>query len=384
MGLCMAVLMIEPQPAHAESTTLKLETHKSAPYQIGNETRKLITDKTDEIVVMPTYMGLRGPSIRLISDDFRRAEKHEGSAEEIWRNTEFTDAPVKPLWRNSKSDLSFRDFNFALDNQVSLQDDSGVFYRSSFIAGSRGPNFLGLIDTGYSFRLNIADNLDNVATTNVIRGDSNSFTKNRVNLDTLYAALTHSFRSDLHVSMIGGYLEEMFAGAGGEILYRPYNSRFAFGAEGWYAHKRDGDSTLALNLGDYNTFTAHMNAWYALPFYDLTLHAKAGRYLAEDKGGTLSIEKTFSNGINFETYITATNENGIDLFGDTSKIAQGVRLSVPLGKYKYMPEGSSVRLSAEPLTRDSGQTLINPIPLYEATERFSMRHMEQYWNEVTP
>ncbi len=372
---------------HGAAAIAPLDNGDSAPRAIGKAARAILDGpdaKTQNITIMPVMMGLRGPSVRMIRSDLEKAQRHAGSPQEIWRHTEFQPAPHRDLklWRTLKSKFALRRFSFVHDNQVARAENDDLQYRSSFVAGSAGPNLFGLIDTGYAFRANIAHEIDNAA--NPVRGDAGDFADNAFALDTLYGAVTHSFRSDLHMSLVGGYLEEMFAGGGGEILYRPFDSRLALGLEGWYARKRDPDSFLHTGLGDYDTFTGHINLWYDIPWQNITLHAQAGRYLAEDTGGMVALKKTFRNGMALEGYVTATGDEGTDLFGENSSIAQGLRLTIPLGGYPYMPRGTEIRMRAEAFTRGAGQALANPLPLYEVTEPFSKKNMAEHWDEVVP
>ena len=217
-----------------------------------------------------------------------------------------------------------------------------------------------------------------------MRSNVDVFAERGLAIDESYIALTHSFKTDLHFSLISGYLEEMYAGIGGEILYRPFESRLALGAESWLAFKRDPYAPLNLGLNGDHLLTGHVNAWYDVPKMDFTLKARAGRYLAEDVGLTLGLEKNFDNGAKLEGFTTITDQGDFDAFGGITHAYNGVRLTLPLGGFKYMPDGSEVRLRAEPFGRDAGQALENPLPLYELTEPFSYRHLAQHWADILP
>lgn len=128
-----------------------------------------------------------------------------------------------------------------------------------------------------------------------------------------------------------------------------------------------------------------MNAWYDIPHHDLTFQLKAGRYLAEDLGATLSLEKKFRNGAKLESFLTVSDTADFDLFGGTTHADHGVRLTWPLGRFKhhkYGPKSAEVKLSARPLGRDIGQFIDTPLPLYELTEPFSYTHLASHWDEI--
>ena len=50
-----------------------------------------------------------------------------------------------------------------------------------------------------------------------VRSDIDDFTDQRIGIDRSYLSWTHSFNPELHLAATAGYLEEMYAGAGGEI-----------------------------------------------------------------------------------------------------------------------------------------------------------------------
>lgn len=176
----------------------------------------------------------------------------------------------------------------------------------------------------------------------------------------------------------------MYGGIGGEVLYRPFKSRFAVSADAWLAFKRDPLTSMNMGFNGDSLLTGHFNAWYDFPEQDLTLQAKAGRYLAEDTGATLSLSKGFMNGASLEGFVTITNAQDFDLFGGTTNAFHGVRLNLPLGSIPHVPHGSETRFAFSPFGRDTGQSLEKPFDLYTETEGFSYDHIARYWSDITP
>jgi hypothetical protein len=187
---------------------------------------------------------------------------------------------------------------------------------------------------------------------------------------------------DLHLKLSIGYLEEQFGGYGGEILYRPFGKKFAIGAEGWSAKKRDGDTTLQFVKGQEDTFTGHLNFFYEHPNQSTTFFVKAGQYLGEDLGATVGVENKFKNGTRLEAFVTATNETDRNIFGEDSSLYAGARLTLPFGNVPYVPKGSEVRITTAPFARDAGQILDVPDKLYDVTEPVSYRHLSQNWSDL--
>ena len=103
-------------------------------------------------------------------------------------------------------------------------------------------------------------------------------------LDKLVVEGRDTIGRSLHYRAFGGYLETMFAGAGGELLYWPHKSRVAIGASAAYVRQRDYDR--GFGLLDYGVVTGHLSAYWATPFYNYDVAVHAGRYLARDLGAT--------------------------------------------------------------------------------------------------
>ncbi len=384
---------------HADSktaaATLNLSSYNSTPQQIKHTAIHMANHAApaiEEIKILPTSRGLHGPAISLMRKDLERALAHNaGSAEEIWHNTEiaYDFKGLQHMSSNNTKHFGYKDINLILENQVSLsEEDEGFLHRTSMIAQTELPKFGGFLTTGFGLRLNIYDNLDDLnelrpATFLPVRADVDEFADRPIAIDTAYMGFTHTLFPDVHIAAATGYLEEMYAGAGGEILYRPFDKRFALGAESWLALKRDPNSTLNYRLNGDHLLTGHLKAWYDIPEADITLGIKAGRYLAEDWGGTLTLQKNFKNGAKLEGYVTVTDRSDFDIFGGATHADHGIRLSLPLGGFKYAPPSSELSMIAKPLGRNIGQSLESPLPLYALTEPLSKAHIIRHWNEIT-
>lgn len=237
-------------------------------------------------------------------------------------------------------------------------------------------------------RLNAASNLEHLNDFRPlpalpVRSDVDLFAAQRIALDRAWLGWMTSLNTDLHLSLSAGYLEEMYSGAGGEILYRPFGKTFAIGADLWRALKRDPLADLNMGLNGVPVITGHLNAWYEFPDTDITLQARIGRYLAEDIGGTIELSHNFASGAKLSGFVTATDNSDFDIFGGTTNLYSGIKISLPLGSAPVLPDGSAARLTAAPLGRDTGQTLDAPVKLYEATEQLSLRHISRRWTEIS-
>jgi hypothetical protein len=378
---------------HRITTIMDHEPYRPLPQEIGRTARILSQDagyNVEALEILPMRYGLRGPSVQIMRSDLERAVIwNQGSPQEIWRNTKIN----MPSPAVSEKDFkpSIRDFakNFRLQflNQTSLnEDDHGVITRNAIILETH-QNITHNLMTQAGLRLNLLSNISEMHLTRMphlspVRSDIAAFTQRTIALDHMFLGYFKTLRDDVHFMAAAGYLEEMYGGAGGEILYRPQNKAWSIGADGWKLLRRDPWSDMAQGFTGENTYTAHLNANYEIPDTNLTIHAKAGRYLGGDLGGTLALRHDFKQGGSIEAFATITDSADLDSFGNLTHIYSGLKLALPIGSAPVVPEGSSVQFDIGQLGRQSGQILNHPAPLYDMTQDFSVRQIARDWNSV--
>lgn len=162
-----------------------------------------------------------------------------------------------------------------------------------------------------------------------------------------------------------GYLESMFAGVGGEVLYRPHASRHAVGLDVNAVQKRGYPRLFGLK--EYQTVTGHLSHYYQTPFYDILAKVKVGRYLAKDWGTTIDLSRRFKSGIVIGGFATFTNVSARQ-YGEGS-FNKGFYLTIPFDIFTPTSTVEKATLSWIPLLRDGGQPLNRAYSLYDLTER---------------
>jgi hypothetical protein len=174
--------------------------------------------------------------------------------------------------------------------------------------------------------------------------------------------------SDWYAMAYGGFLESMYAGVGGEILYRPLNSNLALGFNLNWVKQRGFKQDFALR--DYSVVTGHASAYFrnimptVAPGMNLTL--SAGRYLAKDLGVTFDVSKEFDNGVRMGAWATFTNVSA-EQFGEGS-FDKGFYISLPFDLMTTSSTRRWANIVLQPLTRDGGARLNRGPTLYEITE----------------
>lgn len=165
------------------------------------------------------------------------------------------------------------------------------------------------------------------------------------------------------VSAYAGYLEMMFAGVGGEYLWRPTNSKIAVGAD--INRVRQRQFNVWTSMQNYAVTTGHLTTYWDTGVQDLLVKASYGKYLAGDIGGTLDVSRVFQNGVKVGAYATRTNVN-YSQFGEGS-FDKGVYVSVPFDAFFARHSDSSANLLFTPLIRDGGAMLMRKYKLYDMT-----------------
>jgi hypothetical protein len=183
---------------------------------------------------------------------------------------------------------------------------------------------------------------------------------------------------DVFVEAKAGYLEDMFMGAGGQLLWRPEDSRFAVGADLYEVWQRNFDRLFAPQ--NYHVLTGHVTVYYESPWNGINVAVHMGRYLAGDYGATFEVFRRFSTGVEIGAFATFTNvpfsefgEGGFD---------KGLIIRIPLEWGLPIYSQSEYYNYLHSLTRDGGQRLAADDSLYEETLRTSDGQILEHMDDI--
>ncbi|KRW93959.1 YjbH domain-containing protein [Paracoccus sp. MKU1] len=185
-----------------------------------------------------------------------------------------------------------------------------------------------------------------------------------------YAKPTETVYSRLTV----GLLERAYGGVSGEVLWWPANSPLAIGAEINRVRKRDFRE--AFGFRDYETTTGHVSAYYEFS-NGITAQLDVGKYLAGDKGATLTLSREFANGWKIGGWVTKTDMS-TEEFGEGS-FDKGVTISIPLGWGTGEPSLRRVGGDIRSLSRDGGSRLRVGGRLYDKVRDSHSGQLYQGW-----
>tara|TARA_B100001250_G_scaffold300104_1_gene261823 strand:- start:63462 stop:65660 length:2199 start_codon:yes stop_codon:yes gene_type:complete len=177
----------------------------------------------------------------------------------------------------------------------------------------------------------------------------------RMQLDYL-----HQLSPTITTRLSVGYLEEMFGGAGGEILYYNPEKRWAVGLNIYKVKQRAYRQKFEFR--DYETLTGHVSLYYDLPFYNILFKATGGKFLAGDKGIELDLSRRFNNGVEIGARFALTNLSAQE-YGEGS-FGKWVYGNIPMDIFSQRGTRDKTFFEWAPLVRDGGQRLKTGKDLY--------------------
>lgn len=199
-------------------------------------------------------------------------------------------------------------------------------------------------------------------------------TESRLTMPRLYLSRTARLATNWSAAAYGGYLEEMFAGVGGEILYRQPGSRWAAGVDINQVQQREFSQHWSLR--DYKAPTGHARLYWQTPWQDIHMALSVGQYLAKDRGATLALSRKFANGVTMGAFATKTNVSATQ-FGEGS-FNKGVFWTIPFDAFMTSSSRQVASFNWVPLTRDGGAMLDRPLQLMGQTQLLDPRlHTQQ-------
>lgn len=193
------------------------------------------------------------------------------------------------------------------------------------------------------------------------------FTEGKNGIGQLEGDYRFRLAPDVYAIARAGYLESMFAGGGGEVLWQPEGQRWSISGDLYEVWQRNFDRLFGLQ--GYHVLTGHASIYYDLPWYGLTFALHVGRYLAGDSGATLEITRRFSTGVEIGAFVTKTNVSAAQ-FGEGS-FDKGIIISIPLEFMLPISTQDLFGLTLRPVQRDGGQRLLGDQLLRDETRTTS-------------
>ena len=360
-------IFIQAANYNEESVDLAIATSRFASLTraAGRSARivsALTGDEISEINIHAMNGDFEVITFELDRKEIDQALNGEGSSTEILSKSSFSSNSQAPLYKNADfmPTVSYPEFNWSMApslkhqiggpegfylGQLSWRTDLNLKLRRNLtIYSSFGIN---LYDTFNNFNNSSASQLPHV------RSDIQSYLKEgKNNLQKLQIEYMFSPLRDVFVRADLGYFEEMFGGLGGEVLYRPLESK---GALGLSVHKvKQRGFKQRFSFRDYETITGHASLYYDLP-YGISSQVMYGKYLAGDKGTTIDLSRRFKTGFLIGIFATKTDVSK-EIFGEGS-FDKGFYFSIPTSLFYSDYRTGNISFGLHPLTKDGGAIL---------------------------
>ncbi len=158
--------------------------------------------------------------------------------------------------------------------------------------------------------------------------------------------------SNIKAKITAGYLEWMYGGIGGELLYMPDDKKWGLGIDTYWVKQREFDQKFSFK--DYEALTGFLTYYRDIPFYDMRLKLSAGKFLGKDKGVHIDLSRRFATGARVGGIVALTD-------CDSACVGEGsfnkwIYFQLPMDLFYIQ---SSTRNKAgyawSPLTKDAGQ-----------------------------
>ena len=170
-----------------------------------------------------------------------------------------------------------------------------------------------------------------------------------------------NINSDINAKLSFGYLEWMFGGIGGQILYKPQNKNWALGIDSYWVKQREFNQKFSFR--EYDTVTGFLSFYYDIPFFDMRLKTSIGKFLGKDKGIDIDISRLFASGARVGGKIALTDCDN-ECVGEGS-FNKWIYFTLPMDSFFIK---SSTRNNTgytwSPLTKDAG-TKLGVIDLFD-------------------
>ena len=377
---------LEAMAITGTSATLRIRNPKydAEPMAIGRVMRALtyiLPPSVETFTVVPVVNGIPTAAISLRRTDIESLENTPDGTQAILNRADIRDLTGRVAPGDAIAGAYPRfAWSIGPSLQYSLFDPgSPLLYQIGVRASARYDLAPGLVLSG-SLRQKITGNYDQSdresnSVLPHVRSDSLKYAQQGTTaIEKLQLAYYFRPGPNLYGRITGGYLEQMFAGISTELLWKPVDSRLAFGVEADYVRQRAYYGGFGLR--DYGVATGHVSAYYDFGGgYHTAVHV--GRYLAGDYGATLELDREFANGWKIGAFATKTDVSAQD-FGEGS-FDKGITVRIPLSWFIGQPTRQTTGLTLRPLTRDGGARLNVDGRLYDSVRDYHAGNLAREW-----
>ena len=382
-GLTLTGLELTDRTARVRYINGRYRSDAQAAGRAARMMTQLMPPSIETFILESERRGIPVSAISISRTDLERLENRAGGTEAIRQRSGFGDASadagmvVVPPESNAfawglgpyfRIDTNTGDGTVNIDAGLRLQGNYRI-QPNLVLSGAIDQSLLKLDDD--------PSGIERTPDIQNVRSDGNRYGNDGVPvLQNL--SLTHFSRPgpDLYGRISVGYLERMFGGVSGELLWKPVESPFGLGLELNHVAQRDSDMRFGFDEYDYDVTTGHLSAYYDLGNgYHTQLDV--GRYLAGDWGATISLDREFENGWVIGAYVTQTDMS-YDDFGSGS-YNKGISISIPQDYFTGSASRGSYDNSLGTRVGDGGARLSVDGRLYDVVRGGHKADLSDTW-----
>ena len=330
--------------------------------QIGRTARIAAALSPDEIEKLNIHVmngDFQVAKVTLGKEYFEKADNGKMGSSELLELSVLSSENSKPLYREASfiPKVNFPEYSWNMSPAIKHQigGPEGFYLGQLLWKTDTTIKFRRNLSLHSSFGINIYDTfkgLNNPSQSSIprVRSDIQDYLKEGKNsIQRFKLEYFGTPFNDVFTRFDLGYLEEMFGGIGGEVLYRPFNKKYSFG---FSAHKvKQRAYNQLFSFKDYTTVTGHLGIYYDLPS-NIRSKILIGKYLAGDKGATLDLSRRFKSGFTLGIFATKTDLSAEE-FGEGS-FDKGFYISVPTQLFYSDYRTGVISFGLHPLTKDGG------------------------------
>jgi hypothetical protein len=360
------------------------ETYGALPQALGHTARVLtraLPPSVEQIVLTTMQRGMPASSVTLSRSDLEALEN--GNSNELLRRAVINDALAAGGGEGLRpTEGLYPRFQWALApyGEASIFDPDDPFRLDLGLSLSAKYEIVPGVVLSGNVRQKLVGNLD--ASTRVsnsvvqhVRSDLVEYQRHGdLAVQNLTLAWYAHPAENIYSRVTVGLLERMYGGVSGELLWKPVDSRLALGAELNFVRQRDFDQHFTFR--DYQVMTGHASAYYDIG-NGFTGRLDVGRYLAQDWGATLTVDREFANGWSVGAFATITDMPASS-FGEGS-FDKGIRLTIPVAWTTGTPSVNRVSSTIRSLNRDGGARLDVEGRLYDTVRQSHVGNLYGSW-----
>lgn len=337
----------------------------------------LISMQFNDIQELEDYFNQKTNNLKslkvLYETDSDVNDEYEYSVNDIEVGLSEEDASYKLAVKNQQND----NFEIKFFNLSTHLNDPSKFLQYELYSAINGSKRLtknlflnGSIKATLHETISKNNNIESNSKLPHVRSDIAKYKQERdIKLNKLLLNNYNKLSPELFLRSSLGYYEEMFAGFGGQLLYLPKESDWAFDIAVDRLKQRDYDGRL--KFLDYETTTFIASGHYHYRPLGLKLTTRLGKFLAKDEGVRFELSRRFQNGIKTGFWYSKTNGNDTTSPGSINSPYndKGIFMSIPLSTLLTKDTKAKADISISPWSRDVGQMVVSPNDLYEVVDR---------------